>query len=246
MNAINIRKLSATTSTNTELKQALAEDPTMPPTVLWAEYQSEGKGQYQRQWKSEAGKNLTFSLYWPHNQVTTDAIFLVNQVVCLALMECLRFFKLPEICIKWPNDILSGTSKLAGVLIENIFYGDRCKASIIGIGLNVNQMSFYPLVQASSMALILGKQIDRVLVLNQCLTLLEKHLETLNPSCFKSIAHDYSRALFGFKKWTTVRHQNIEQSVKVKAVASNGAIFLELESGETVEISDSKELQWLY
>ena len=57
--------------------------------------------------------------------------------------------------VKWPNDILSEDSKVCGVLIENIIKQDKIKASIIGIGLNVNQTNFVNLPKASSLKLLL-------------------------------------------------------------------------------------------
>lgn len=246
MTAFLIRKLDATTSTNTDLKQALSKDTSLPPTVIWAEYQSEGKGQHQRPWVSERGKNLTFSLYWRYQQLTAADIFLVNKVVCLALLECLEYFKIPAVSIKWPNDILSGTSKLAGVLIENMFQGDRLKASIIGIGLNVNQTVFKELAQASSMASILGRELDREVVLHHFLILIEKYLKSLKPSHFMEIRHAYVQNLFGLGTWTSVYHENQKKMVKVLGVDTDGTLHMEWESGEIAVISDSKELKWLY
>ena len=69
--------------------------------------------------------------------------------------------KVPNLQIKWPNDILAGNDKIAGILIENTLKEQKIQAAIIGIGLNVNQESF-PVFsrKATSIKNCLQKEID--------------------------------------------------------------------------------------
>ena len=82
-------------------------------------------------------------------------------------------FKIPNLKIKWPNDILSANNKIGGVLIENIIKGKKLNASIAGIGINVNQKSFIDLPSAGSMFLKTNKKYDLKKVF-------EELLDTLN------------------------------------------------------------------
>ena len=86
------------------------------------------------------------------------------------------------LCVKWPNDILSGDKKICGVLIENMFKGSSLHASIVGIGLNVNQENFKNLPRAASMLQISGTTYDLHDVLATCLDHIRQKLELLNHS----------------------------------------------------------------
>jgi BirA family biotin operon repressor/biotin-[acetyl-CoA-carboxylase] ligase len=117
-------------------------------TVVTADFQSAGRGQRGNSWESEPGKNLLMSmLYYPEVTIRPQEQFRISKAVAVATVEVLEDMLAsvphPEVCIKWPNDIYIGNGKVAGVLIENtIADGGRIAMSIIGIGLNVNQLEF--------------------------------------------------------------------------------------------------------
>ena len=145
MTAFKIHKLDATTSTNEVLKKRISKNEASVPSVVCAEHQTEGRGQFANRWESQKGKNLTFSVFWPELPFGVLDHFQVNKGVCLALVRVLRSYEIPAIKIKWPNDILSGNSKVAGILIENYLQGKELKSTIVGIGMNVNQSDFFGL-----------------------------------------------------------------------------------------------------
>lgn len=154
-------KLDATDSTNAHLKRLTAAMVLGDYTVVSTRSQTQGRGQMGTTWQSEDGKNLTFSvlradLNWP-----VDQGFVLNLCVSMAVFSVLDELKVPDLSIKWPNDILSGSSKLCGILIENKLTGNTINTSIIGIGLNVNQTVYAKeLPNASSLKLLLGRAFD--------------------------------------------------------------------------------------
>ena len=99
MTTFTIHKLDATTSTNEVLKNAVANEQLKAPTLLWAEYQFEGKGQLTKSWQSNAGQNLTFSVFWPEIKLSSIAHFRINILVCLALIEVFEFYQIPDLRI---------------------------------------------------------------------------------------------------------------------------------------------------
>ena len=244
MTAFDIRKLDATTSTNEVLREALDQNSLLQPTVVWAEYQSKGKGQHLKTWDSQSGKNLTFSVFWPFKRLELSNRFSINQACCLAVVDALNYFEVPEVAIKWPNDILSGRLKLAGLLIENNVMSQQINSSIIGIGLNVNQTDFEFLPNASSVALTLGRSLDRNLLLDKILSYLQFRLEAIENVSSSSIQSAYQSCLFGLGKWHQFAYKGQLKKGKLMKVDVQGVLHLQWDDGQHQAIENSKSLRW--
>lgn len=109
--------------------------------VVWADYQTAGRGQGTNTWESERGKNLTFSILLHPVNLPANRQFLLSMQVSLAICEALGEH-IGDLSIKWPNDIYWRNAKIAGILIENRLQGQVIRDSIVGVGLNVNQRQF--------------------------------------------------------------------------------------------------------
>jgi birA, biotin-[acetyl-CoA-carboxylase] ligase region len=181
MTKFNLIKLNAIGSTNDWLKNKLQSGNCHDGDVVWTMNQTKGRGQYSNVWSSDSQKNITFSVFKRFSELNSDDSFLINCAVTLAIIETLEKFKIPNLKIKWPNDILSANNKIGGVLIENIIKGKKLNASITGIGINVNQKSFIDLPSAGSMFLQTNKKYDLKKVFEELLDTLD-----LNLTCLKS------------------------------------------------------------
>jgi BirA family transcriptional regulator, biotin operon repressor / biotin---[acetyl-CoA-carboxylase] ligase len=134
-----------------------------------ADEQTTGRGQGSNSWNSEPGKNLLFSIIYNTSFLPASRQFELNMALSIGLAMGLSSIA-PSIewKIKWPNDILGNEKKVCGVLIENMIRGQMLQHSIIGIGINVNQVDFpVELVNASSLSQISGEayNLDEVLAL---------------------------------------------------------------------------------
>jgi len=111
--------------------------------VVVADYQTAGRGCGTNTWESERGRNLTFSVLIHPVEIPAVCQFRISEIVSLALCETLDSY-LPDrrVTIKWPNDIYVDDRKICGMLIENRLKGRLITDSVIGIGLNVNQLAF--------------------------------------------------------------------------------------------------------
>ena len=69
----------------------------------------------------------------------------------MGIIYALKKLSIPELLIKWPNDILSENKKIGGYINRKFFYKSKIKASIIGVGLNLNQEKFEKLPKATSL-----------------------------------------------------------------------------------------------
>ena len=123
MTKFNLIKLNAIGSTNDWLKNKLKSGNCHDGDVVWTMNQTKGRGQHSNVWSSDSQKNITFSVFKRFSGLNSYDSFLINCAVTLAIIETLEKFKIPNLKIKWPNDILSANNKIGGVLIENIIKG---------------------------------------------------------------------------------------------------------------------------
>ena len=165
-------------------------------TVIMADHQTAGRGQYGNKWLAPAKKNLTVSFFLKTDFVLATNQFNLNKAISLAVYDCLTHFFTEDCKIKWPNDIYVGNKKIAGILIENRLQGKYLRDSIIGIGLNVNQTEFYDVNHAISMCLITKQELDLQKVLEILCVALEKRYLELQSG--KNLDKEYLQNLFRF------------------------------------------------
>jgi BirA family biotin operon repressor/biotin-[acetyl-CoA-carboxylase] ligase len=228
-----IIKIDATDSTNLLMRQRYLSNLCEDGEVLSATSQIKGRGQHNSVWKSETGKNLTFSVYRDFKNFSIKNPFLISCLVSLSVKTALESFSLKKIKVKWPNDIMSHDKKLCGLLIENIFKGSHLSSSIIGIGLNVNQKVFKDLPNASSMYGISGQSFDLDEVLNSCLVALNSTLQLLEKSD-KEIIQLYEKSLYRMNKPSTFKVDGILFTGVIKGVTKEGLLKVQVEDDKIV------------
>ncbi|CAM3306299.1 biotin--[acetyl-CoA-carboxylase] ligase [Zobellia roscoffensis] len=243
---MNIIKLDATDSTNAYLKRLLSDVKQADFTVVSAKEQRSGKGQMGAKWESDTGKNLTFSVLRQDLALRANDYFLLNICVSLAVYNTLKAYQVPDLTIKWPNDILSGTSKICGILIENMLSGTLINTAIIGIGLNVNQTFFGTLENASSLKLILGYNFDLDELLHELVESLKSVFLELNTSSKESLWQTYEQVLFRKDKPSTFENKKNELFMGfIRGVSPKGKLQIAMEDNVLKEF-DIKEVKLLY
>ncbi len=221
-------KLDAIPSTNDFLKDLAASGPVDPFTVAVAETQTRGRGQAGAKWVSEPGKNLTFSIYIPDSVKNVRQLFGLNVAVALSVAESLDRLQVPRVSVKWPNDILSGNRKIAGILIENSIGGSV--DSIIGIGINVNQRTFGDLPSATSIWLEKGTEASREDLMHAVVVSIQNKLQT--PSGRDRLWDAYHARLYMKDKAAMfAKPDGARFMAVVRKVTDDGRLNLELENG---------------
>ena len=172
--------------------------------------------------------------------------FYISMVVALSVYKTLNFFSIPKISIKWPNDILSANKKICGILIENVIKQNSINASVIGIGLNVNQTNFDNLPQASSLKMITGNVFD----LNELAITIINHLKDyfllLQDNKLSVIKSEYESYLFRKNKPSTFKDvEGVMFSGFIKGVSETGNLQVLLED-EIIKEFDMKSITLLY
>ena len=126
-------------STNKSLREALPHSDNL--SVIAAVEQMAGRGQGSHSWHSLRGQNLTFSILFKPSALAAGKILLITCATTLGILDYLSS-KGIRARIKWPNDIWVGDKKICGILIENILREGLVDSSIIGVGLNLNQVEW--------------------------------------------------------------------------------------------------------
>ncbi|MEB3040787.1 biotin--[acetyl-CoA-carboxylase] ligase [Capnocytophaga gingivalis] len=243
---MEIIKLNATNSTNTYLKNLLKEKQVKDLSCIWALSQTQGRGQQGAKWISEPGKNLTFSILKKFENLSSEYHFLLNMEVSLAIFRALKKLYIPDLAVKWANDILSSKKKICGILIENTLHKEQISSSIIGIGVNVNQVFFNDLPNVSSLQKIMGHPFDLEEVLLLICQELEVSLKSLSPTRFETVLDEYHTHLFRKDKPSTFEYPNGERFMGyIRGVSHNGQLQVEQEDALMSSFS-LKEIKLLY
>ena len=122
-------------STNTVLLERSAP-PLGECDVALAEFQSAGRGRRGRTWLASPGGAVCLSLSWTFAQLPRD-VGSLSLAIGVCVLRALRRLGVPELHLKWPNDVLLGDAKLGGILIELRAEASGPACAVIGIGLNV-------------------------------------------------------------------------------------------------------------
>jgi BirA family biotin operon repressor/biotin-[acetyl-CoA-carboxylase] ligase len=161
------------------------------------------------------------------------------------VISSLKKNNIPDLSIKWPNDILSANKKIGGILIENSIKSDGLIYSIVGLGLNVNQTNFEGLPKASSLAVIAGQEYDKEELLSEIMANLEKNVaEGLqNPT---NLRQQYVDLIYKKDIPMPFMNQNNEKFMGIiQGISLIGRLRVLLEDDSVVEF-DIKEVQMLY
>ena len=140
-----IIELDVVDSTNDYAKRILSSIGHF--SVIRARSQTSGRGQRGNVWKSNAGENLLFSIVLKFGtddsnlQIPASWQMAISCITALSVVNMLESLHI-RAKIKWPNDVYIGDRKVCGILIENSVNGGFLASSIIGVGINVNQIDF--------------------------------------------------------------------------------------------------------
>ncbi|MDA8910631.1 biotin--[acetyl-CoA-carboxylase] ligase, partial [Crocinitomicaceae bacterium] len=124
-------------------------------SVIMAENQTNGRGQQGSLWQSNSKLNLLVSLILSSTELSKVNPIHINWYVSVCIIDFLKSKKISA-QVKWPNDIIADSLKISGILIENKFAGSKLKSSVVGVGINVSQLTFNGL-SATSMKLQTGE-----------------------------------------------------------------------------------------
>lgn len=243
---MRIIKVSATESTNSFARDWYHSHKSFDAVCIVAYEQTSGRGQRGAGWYSNAGENLTGSVIIRDPKIEISDQFLLSAGVGLAIIKALNELKINKLSLKWPNDIMAANFKIGGILIENILTNGRIGASIIGIGLNINQLIFPGLPQASSLKAVTDRGFHVEEVLQPILNKLEIFFSSLCDTSADTIIQEYEEKLFRRNKISTFQLPDGKLLPGIiKGITSTGLLKIQVEDN-VIRTFDLKELKLLF
>jgi len=210
--------------------------------VVTANYQTGGNGERGKSWESSIGDNLLISVVIEPN-IPTKNQFLLSKCVALALYDLFTSYT-NDVSIKWPNDILVGRQKIAGVLIQNILKRNEITHSVIGVAVNVNQTTFKAYSpQATSLKILLNKTFDISIIQEELFKCIAERLKQLRNGADQG--KEYLYALFLNNKVAPFESEGQQFMGIIKGVSQNGKLHMQLEDGSVTEF-DNQEVKFLF
>jgi len=243
---MQIIKLNAIGSTNEYAKDMAGSYLFKEPVVIWAKNQTAGRGQRGTKWTSKEGESLTFSILLRPSQYTIADQFSISMLVSVAIAEVLNRVQVPQIKIKWPNDILADGKKIGGILIENSLKGNQIDSCVIGFGLNVNQTALSEFPKASSLRALTGKQYDLEEVLHLLAETIISKLTEFKVAQKDTLKNEYLSYLFRKDKPSSFNLDGKKQVPGIiRGIDDHGALIVQLED-EQFRTFGLKEIELLY
>lgn len=224
-NAWAIKWADELDSTNSELLRHISSYDNL--SVLAARRQTSGRGQRGNSWLSEPGANLTFSILLKPSSLAARDYMSITFLVAAAVRDYLVSEGIPA-RVKWPNDIYCGKRKICGMLIENGLEGSSIAYSVIGIGLNLNQVCFPESIpNPTSMRLLTGREFSPEETLEKLLSFID--VRTLAHA--EKLRENYLRGLF--QKDTACLYRDIASGEEftgiIRDVQDDGLLVMERE-----------------
>ena len=231
---LQLQILDVVESTNSLLLRSIVQDESHGQCLV-AEIQTHGRGRRGRSWQGALGGSLTFSLLWQFN-IGVSQLSGLSLTVGVALARALRELGVPNIQLKWPNDVLHSYHKLGGVLIE--VQGDALGPSttVVGVGLNyrLNAHVKNRIDQATiDLCSIKADMASRNQVLGVALRHLAEVLSIFTRQGFCALRQEWLKLHAYQNKRVALRMpDNSEILGVVRDVSEEGMLILETASGE--------------
>ena len=222
----NMIILDCVDSTNNyAMAQIKNGDPEAGNPVL-AMQQTGGKGRRSKNWKSNKGENILLSIPVKLQWLTVSQQFQLSVAVALACYDLISQTILANIFIKWPNDLFINDKKTAGILIENILRGTIWQWTIIGIGMNINQVNFEELNStATSFSKETGDSYEVLLLAKKLYELVSIRIMQVKNGHFEKMLIEYNQHLYGKAGKVKLKKQGILFETEIMGVSSSGQLL---------------------
>lgn len=212
--------------------------------VFFALEQTTGKGQKGRHWTTEKGQNILLSIVLETTLLQSQSMFPLSMAMGLGCFDFLKNHSGNECSIKWPNDLYWRDRKAGGILIENNWKGQSWQFAIIGIGININQVSFPEGIRKPvSLKQITGKSFDLMDLVRQLCGCLELRWLQVLAGNESQISADYNQVLFARGQKVQLRTGEVEFTTKILGVSAGGELLTDHTPIQKFQVG---EVEWVW
>ena len=224
----HVEHLTQVDSTNTWLKDRALEGAA-EGLVVYTDYQSRGRGRLDREWEAPAGSALLSSILL-RRPAHAERLQLVVAAVALSVRGALARHARLVASLKWPNDLVVGQDKLAGLLAEFVTTPVG-PAIVVGVGVNLSASP--PHVRATNVRDVLGVAVESRVLLDASLDELAGRLELLESEAGRArLAEEYAGALSTLGRRVRVQQRDREYVGQAVRVDDLGRIVVDVQGVE--------------
>jgi BirA family biotin operon repressor/biotin-[acetyl-CoA-carboxylase] ligase len=227
-----------TPSTNdVALELARAGEP--DGTVVYTDSQTSGRGRGANTWISPPRRDLALSLILrPEGPVRS--VLPITMVISIAISVVLTKLLDVDVGVKWPNDVVSGGRKLAGILAEGVSRGGESTFVVVGIGINVNSVAEdFPVEirdTVTSCAQTTSQEFDRAGMMADILGTIESYYQRFRVDGFGPLIATYEDRHVLADQSISIRDDNSEYGGVVLGVQEDGALMIRSDTGHEIRL----------
>lgn len=237
--------LDQTDSSNNYAMQRIRAGLAKHGEVWFAREQFAGKGQFDRKWVSEPGENILMSIVIEPPPAFYRMPFSFNMTIATGLQQFLQRFLSQDVNIKWPNDLMVNDRKAGGLLIENLYRGDRWTHAVVGIGINVNQNKFeWQDREPISFSMLTGLRYDPIDLSRKLAVEILQLLEPESSIDHQRILEAYNATLYKKNEIISLLRNGEKIEAILKGVDESGRLIMEFQ-GQTFSFTHG-EVGWGY
>ena len=236
----NFIELDEVGSTNDLLKR-LGSEGCPNGTVAAAHSQTNGKGRLGRVWESERDRGLAFSILLRPKLMPAQTSA-VTPLTGLAVCKALRSFTGIDCKIKWPNDVIAGNRKVAGILTEMSAEFDAVEYIVTGIGVNAEQTVFPEEIafKATSLLLESGRLCDQNRLISCILEHIEKTLMQSGMELSQPLLKEYTDLCVTVGRNVSFVRGARRMSGMAVGVSESGELKVMLSDGSIININSGE------
>lgn len=243
---LNVIYFDELDSTNAHLKSNISEYK--HGDCIVANHQTAGRGQLGTEWVSKPHENVMCSFLVDWSKVKIVDQFQISKLVAIVVLSEIKAL-LPdhEVKIKWPNDIYIEDHKVAGILIENTLNHIYVDKSIIGIGINANQVKFpdFNGKKVTSLRNMLdGEEVNIYELIKRIGDDLMQEVAFGRIHDSKTLNRVYLNHLLGYRQERRFTDKDGEFTGIIKGIDPQGRLMIE--DQKRIKIYDLKEIQFIF
>ncbi|MGD9488889.1 MAG: biotin--[acetyl-CoA-carboxylase] ligase [Calditrichaceae bacterium] len=232
--------LDKTESTN-RYALKLAKEGAPDGTVVCTGYQTGGKGRFDRQWFANPGENMLLSIV-VRPEMLIDSVQKITLASAVILIEAIQSYlkshkiSVPDIEVKWPNDLLVQGKKLAGILAESVLRDKKVETLVIGFGLNINSTLEKMPVEIRNMATSLIENTKKTIqiedFISHFLNLFEKRYLELERTNYNHVVSEWKRHCKQFGHTIKIKTLDGTTESVFHDIDENGLLIYRLKNGK--------------